>query len=72
MKTIPYQLPDDCVKFRVVELELLPEITQWTIANIEQGADLWTDFSSYSIWVIVPDGLLHSFLNQYGAVVSAC
>lgn len=71
MKHIPYQLPDDCIKYRIVEIEYIDAITKWTIANIEQGADIWFNFNSYSSWVIVPDSLLDEFLSLYGQYVSA-
>lgn len=70
MKHNPFQLRDDCVKYRIIEIEHTNAITKWAIACTEQGADLWFDFANRAVWVIVPEVLLLEFLKQFGNSVS--
>lgn len=65
----PITVASNCVKFRVIELEHISAITHWVIANQQTGADLIIGFPVNTIWVIVPEVLLHSFLELYGSSV---
>lgn len=71
MRAIPFKLRDDCVKYKIVELEYTTTITLWATNHTDQGADIWFDFANYASWVVVPESLLDSFLKQYGHLVSS-
>ena len=60
------------VRFRVVEIEVLPEIVIWVFENMDQGADLSGILGQQELWVTVPEICFSEFLDLWGRYVSAC